>query len=188
MRIQRITCLLSSLLIISIVSSVSAQELFPITEPGWDFSSSFLLLKQNGRENESLLFFSTGEEEITNGSNFNLNYETGVEFELSRELTEGLRLSGSFFQVFQSGADESGIFAAGNYTFGTIPSSSITLAAPSPTTVSLQSEFISSELNLEHDLNEFITILAGFRYFGFDDKLSFVMRDPGNVNVYRWGI
>ncbi|MCA9039417.1 MAG: hypothetical protein KDA65_03620 [Planctomycetaceae bacterium] len=188
MQIPRPTWLFSFLLIFVVAVPASAQELFPpCLDQGWDFSSSLLLLKPNGREDESLLFFSTGEMDAYNGSNFNLNYESGIEFELTRHLTEDLRLSGSYFQVFQSGADESGVLAPGTYRFETTPPSTFDLGAASPSTTALQSEFLSAELNLEHDLNDFITVLFGFRYFGFDDKLSFLMRDPGNFNYYRWG-
>lgn len=117
---------------------------------------------------------------FSNGSNFDFDTQTGIDFQLARRLANGDLLEGRYFGVDDVNATQNFVTPGNFIGAGFIGPGGI------PIVGAYSSQIRSAELNWRRPLGDRLTILAGFRYIGFDDSLYYTINTTTAAGKYEY--
>ena len=141
--------------------------------------------------------FTPGGIVLLDASDFKFQYETGPEIAILRQINDDWNVEGRFFRIDGWEATRGSVHSLESDVQYATP---FRIGVPSPTPIILdttiagtfRSELTDVEINGRRKINDFWSLLVGFRYMGLDDRLTIqqgvnfglatFMHDVGAVN------
>jgi len=146
-------------------------------DPVWRIRANVVWMRLS-RPNDAALAtdFTPGGNVLLNASEFKFNNQCGPEIAIARQINDDWNVEGRFFRIDGWNASrgsvdalESDVQYASPFRIGVPPSFFIydtTIAG------SYRSELTDVEINFRRQINDFWSVLLGFRYLGLDESLA----------------
>jgi len=117
---------------------------------------------------------------FSRGSDFDFNSQEGIDVVLTRRFANGDQIEGRFFGIDGSTATQN-FLSPGNFI-------GAGFTGPGGTAIDgrYSSKLHSAEINWRRPMWERLTILAGFRYIGFDDTLNYTLNTSVAGGTYEY--